>query len=121
MRLTIDISDKQFTVGKPFELRKDNDGNPRKDKQGGSNLPLYGVQLVALDNSGAETIMVSVPLDGEPPALTQGQSVMPNDLQAMPWVRDGKASVAYRATAVVPVNGAPAKGPAVKTDAKSDA
>jgi hypothetical protein len=103
MDLMIDTSGVEFQVAKPFEPRFDKDGNQRRDKQGGTNLPLHAAQLVAWSEAGSETLLVTVATD-HPPELTQRQSVRIEGLQAMPWVSDGKPKVAFRARAVVPVS-----------------
>ena len=72
------------------------------------NLPLYAVKLVAWSDADAETILVTVPV-ATPPALSQGDHVVVERLEAMPWVQNGNARVAFRAKSVVPVNGTPFK------------
>ncbi|RZQ62256.1 hypothetical protein [Amycolatopsis suaedae] len=99
MDLIIDTSGVDFQVAKPFEPRFDREGNQRRDKQGGTNLPLHAVQLVAWTKDGSETVLVTVATDN-PPELTQRQSVTIEGLQAMPWVSDGRPKVAFRARAV---------------------
>jgi hypothetical protein len=112
MDLVIDTSDVEFQVSKPFVQRKDKDGNPRRDRQGGTNLLLHAVQLVAWVDGGAETILVSVAID-EPPALAPKSFVKLTRLQAMPWVKDGSPRVAFRAASVVPINERSSKPAAV--------
>jgi len=113
MDLVIDTSGITFQVGRGFEARLDRDGVHRRDKQGGTSLPLYAVQLIAFDEGGAETILVTVATDN-PPKVSQGQSVRLERLQAMPWVQNGTnaVKVAYRAAAVVPVTSANRPAPA---------
>ena len=113
MDLVIDTSGITFQVGRGFEARLDKDGVHRRDKAGRTNLPLYAVQLIAFDEGGAETILVTVATDN-PPKVTQGMSVRPERLQAMPWVQNGTnaVKVAYRADAVVPVTAGKPPAPA---------
>ena len=112
MDLIIDTRGTKFQVSGSFEPRLDKEGRHRRDKQGGTNDLLYAVKLVAWTDEDAETILVTVPLPTEPPKIPQGQYVSVDRLQAMPWVQNGNARVAYRARSVVPVhNGA---GPAPK-------
>jgi hypothetical protein len=113
MDLVIDTSGITFQVGRGFEARLDKDGVHRRDKAGRTNLPLYAVHLIAFDEGGAETILVTVATDN-PPKVTQGMSVRPERLQAMPWVQSGTnaVKVAYRADAVVPVTSANRPAPA---------
>jgi hypothetical protein len=102
MRLMVDVSGCQFTVGRPFGPKTDQAGVQKTEK--GTGRPLFVVQLVAIDETGAETINVTVAVEN-PPTLTQGQSVRPEGLEAIPWVRSNtnSAQVAFRATSVVPV------------------
>ena len=88
MDLVIDTSGITFQVGRGFEARLDKDGVHRRDKAGRTT-----------DN---------------PPKVTQGMSVRPERLQAMPWVQNGTnaVKVAYRADAVVPVTSANRPAPA---------
>jgi hypothetical protein len=116
MDLILDTSNVQFQASRGFEPRLDKDGNQRRDKQGGTNLPLHAAQLVAWCENGAETILVTVATDN-PPTLTPGQSVAVDRLQAMPWVQQGSPRVAFRAKSVLPVNGSPSKSHAVASAA----
>ncbi len=105
MKLILDTSTVQFQATSGFEPRLDKDGVHRRDKSGGTNLPLYAVKLVAWSDADAETILVTVPV-ATPPGLVQGDHVVVEGLEAMPWVQNGNARVAFRAKSVLPVNGA---------------
>lgn len=107
MKLMVDTSDVAFTVGRPFAPRTDQNGAQRTEK--GTGRPLNVVQLVAIDEAGAETINVTVAGES-PPKLTQGQSVRPEALEAIPWVKNNtnSAQVAFRAASVTPVAAAKA-------------
>jgi hypothetical protein len=102
MKLMVDVSEIQFTVGRPFAPRTDQNGVQKTEK--GTGRPLHVVQLVAIDETGAETINVTVAADN-PPRLTQGQSVRPEGLEAIPWVKNNtnSAQVAFRASSIVTV------------------
>lgn len=102
MRILVDTSRVQFTVGRPFGPKLDQAGVQRTEK--GTGRPLHVVQLVAIDEAGAETINVTVAGES-PPVLTQGQSVRPEGLEAIPWVKSNTSSaqVAFRATSVMPL------------------
>jgi hypothetical protein len=103
MKLVVDVSGVQFTVGRPWAPRTDQNGVQKTEK--GTGRPLHVVQLVAIDETGAETINVTVAVEN-PPRLAQGQSVRPEGLEAIPWVRNDSKSVqvAFRATSVDPVS-----------------
>ena len=104
MKLILDTENTQFQATSSFEARLDKEGVHRRDKSGGTNLPLYAVKLVAWTDADAETILVTVPV-ATPPVLTQGDHVVVERLEAMPWVQNGNARVAFRAKSVLPVNG----------------
>ncbi len=104
MKLMLDTYNTTFQATGTFEARLDKDGVQRRDKSGGTNLPLYAVKLVAWSDADAETILVTVPV-ANPPALSQGDHVGVEGLEAMPWVQNGNSRVAFRAKSVVPVNG----------------
>ena len=102
MKLMVDTSAVQFTVGRPFAPRTDQNGVQKTER--GTGRPLHVVQLVAIDEAGAETINVTVAGEN-PPKLTQGQSVRPEGLEAIPWVKNNtnSAQVAFRAASVTSV------------------
>ncbi|MCF7551476.1 hypothetical protein [Pseudonocardia sp. WMMC193] len=97
MRLLIDTSQMNFTVGRPFDRRLDDNGVHRLDRRTGA--PLWAAQLVVMDPEGADTITVTIAAT-EPPQLQQGQPVTLVRLVAMPWARNGRDGVAYRADEV---------------------
>jgi hypothetical protein len=99
MKLYVDIRDVQFEVGKPFEAKRDPEGRQRKERRGEERL-LWVVQLVAFAGDGVETLNVTVASNSEPPKVTQKQSVTPVGLEAVPWAKDNKAQVAYRAESI---------------------
>jgi len=99
VELLIDISRKSFTVGRPFEPKIDDNGVQRLDRK--TRAPLWAAQLVVMDDRGADTIVVTIA--GDPPHLQQGQPVTPSQLVAIPWSRNGREGVAYRAAEVRPL------------------
>lgn len=109
MDLIIDTSRYTFQTSGVFEPRLDKDGVHRRDKSGGTNLPLWAVKLVAWSDTDAETILVTVAV-ADPPKVSQGHYVSVERLQALPWVQNGNSRVAFRAGSVVPTNGAPPAG-----------
>lgn len=70
-------------------------GQPKVDRDTG--LPLWQVQLMALDASGGDVIAVTVA--GEP-NVTVGQPVQVEGLVALPWSQDGRSGTAFRADAI---------------------
>ena len=67
MRLILNSEKMQFQAASSFEARLDKDGVHRRDKSGGTNLPLNAVKLVAWTGSDAETFLCTVPV-ANPPA-----------------------------------------------------
>ena len=99
MRLLIDTSGKSFTVTKAVEEKKDQNGRQKVDRN--SQEPLWSVQVMALDETGGE--MLNVTLAGNAmPKITVGASVVPVELEAIPWATNGKNGVAYRAKTLNP-------------------
>ena len=96
MKLKIDTTSVGWMCTKNAEARIDfESGQPKIDK--GSGLPLFSVQLMALDSDGAEILAVTVAGD---PKVTVGQHVTVTGLVALPWNQNGKSGVAYRAEAI---------------------
>ncbi len=73
MDLIIDTGIYTFQASGVFEPRLDKDGVHRRDKSGGTNLPLWAVKLVAWSDADAETILVTVAV-ADPPKVSQGQT-----------------------------------------------
>ena len=106
MDLILDTVSTKFQVCVEFSPRLDKDGVQRRDKSGGTNLPLWAVQLVAWFDADAETILVTVAVS-DPPKVSQGQYMVVERLEAMPWVQNGNSRVAFRAKSILPApNGA---------------
>ena len=99
MRLEIRTENKQFTVSHAPEPRTDQSGRQRTEK--GTGAPQWQLQLVAMDETGAEVIRVTVA--GNPPEVVPGQPVQVEGLVAFPWQQDGRSGVAYRADAIAPL------------------
>jgi hypothetical protein len=96
MKLKIDTIGVSFVCTRAPEQRLAFDtGQPRIDRETGQ--PLWQVQLMALDGSGAEVIAVTVAGD---PRVTVAQPVQVDGLVALPWNQDGRSGVAYRADAI---------------------
>ena len=105
MKLRIDTSGVSFVCTRAPEQRVAFDsGQPKMDRETG--LPLWQVQLMALDASGGDVIAVTVPGD---PNVTVGQPVQVNGLVALPWSQEGRSGIAFRAD-VIRASGAPLAG-----------
>jgi hypothetical protein len=111
MKLKIDTGGVSFVCTRAPEQRIAFDtGQPRVDRESG--LPLWQVQLMALDASGGDVIAVTVPGDVN---ITVGQPAQIEGLVALPWSQEGRSGVAFRAEAIR-ASGAPLAG--VTTPAK---
>ena len=99
MKLFLDISHTQFTVTRGVAEKVDENG--RQKTQRNTNEPLWTVQLMALEESGGEILNVTVA--GVPPKVTPGQSVIPVQLEAIPWAQGTRNGVAFRAAQLNPV------------------
>lgn len=95
MRLLIDTSKVTFTVSREVQPKTDQNGIQRVERT--TNTPMWAVQLVAMDSSGAEVITVTVAAP-QAPKVTVGTAVTPVELQAIPWAQNGRNGVAFRAT-----------------------
>ena len=93
MKLRIDTSAVSFVCTRSPEQRIAFDtGQPKVDRETGQ--PLWQVQLMALDASGADVIAVTVPGD---PNIAVGQPAHVEGLVALPWSQEGRSGVAFRA------------------------
>jgi hypothetical protein len=105
MKLRIDTAGVSFVCTRSPEQRLAFDsGQPKVDRETG--LPLWQVQLMALDASGGDVIAVTVAGD---PNLTVGQPVQVDGLVALPWNQEGRSGIAFRADAIH-ASGAPLAG-----------
>ncbi len=102
MKLLIDTSRVTFTVSRGFEPKIDHTtGRQKTDRNTGAEL--YTTQLVAIDDKGAEVILVTVA--GPQREVPKGTPVTVVDLEAIPWnTSNGRSGVAFRAASVTPVN-----------------
>lgn len=99
MRPPIDTSGMTFLAASPPEqVVKFDTKTPKVDEAG---QPIYGLQIVALVDGGAEVLAVKVA--GEPKGITKGGGVSLVGLIAQPWSMDGRSGVAFRASKVEPV------------------
>jgi hypothetical protein len=107
MRLNINVNGVQFFCTRGAEARTDREtGAPRLDRESG--LPLWQVQVAALDATGGEVLAVTVA--GEP-SVAVGQPVVIDGLYAIPWTQGDRSGVAYRATSIRS-SGSPITAPA---------
>ena len=112
MKLMINTSNVTFLCTRQAEQRTDREtGAVRLDKE--TSLPLWQVQVAALDASGGEVLAVTVA--GEP-TVTVGAPVQVDGLVAIPWSQGDRSGVAYRAAAIRAAKGAAFPAPASSTE-----
>jgi hypothetical protein len=105
MRCEVKTERVQFMVTKLPEPRNDGDGRQKRDRE--SKEFLWQVEVVAMDETGAEVLKVVV--DGPTaPKVMPGQYVAISGLVVSPWEMNGRAGLSYRAQAIAPIKqGAP--------------
>ena len=99
MRLMLDTSKVAFTVTKAPEPRKDF-GKDQQKVDRDTGRPQWVVEVLAMDSERGEVIRVTV--TGDQPKVSQGQPVQLSELEAIPWVNNGRDGVAYRAVSIQP-------------------
>lgn len=100
MRLYVDTKQVTFQVTRNPEPKNDQNGRQKQDSRTGA--PMWTTQVMALDESGGEVLMVTVA--GEQPKVSVGMNVRPVGLEALPWNQNGRHGVAYRASELQPVS-----------------
>src|SRR3954469_8196355 len=101
MRLPIDITGMTFMCAAPARPVTDFETKQQKADLSTGEL-LYNLQVVALDEEGAQIITVRVAGD---PKVGQGAMLKLEGLVAMPWSMGDRSGVAFRANRVVSLDG----------------
>jgi hypothetical protein len=102
MRLKMDTTSVRFMVTKGHEPKRDRDTQQQRiDKATGALL--WQLQLMALDESGAEVLTVVV--DGEP-KVSVGEYVHVEGLFAVPWTQGDRSGVSFRAVRLTSLSAA---------------
>jgi len=100
VKLPIDTTGMTFLAAGPPEPVLDFESKtPKVDENG---APLHSVQVVALNDGGAEVISVKV---ASQPKVGQGNTVKITGLVATPWTMGERSGVAYRAEQIEPTSG----------------
>ena len=114
MRLPIDIAGMTFMCAAPARPVTDFDTKQQKADLATGEL-LYNLQVVALDEDGAQIITVRVAGD---PKVGQGVMLKLDGLVATPWSMGDRSGVSFRANRVEAVGVA---GGAARQPAKAEA
>src|SRR3954453_6152398 len=105
----------QFMCAAPARPVTDFDTGAQKADENGELL--FNVQIVALDDEGAQILQLKVPGD---PKVDQGTMLRIDGLVALPWSMGDRSGVAFRANRIQSLGangaGSPQRQPA-KTDA----
>jgi hypothetical protein len=96
MKLPIDTAGINFIAAGSGEVVVDFETKAAKVDDTGQ--PIYGLQVVALSEGGAEVISVKV--TGEPKGITQGTSLKLVGLTAQPWAMGDRSGVSFRANRI---------------------
>ena len=100
MKLPIDTTGMTFLAAGPPEPVLDFESKaPKVDENG---APLHSVQVVALNDGGAEVISVKVA--GQPKGVGQGSTVKITGLVVTPWTMGDRSGVAFRAEQIEPAS-----------------
>src|SRR5262245_28273060 len=96
MRIRVDTTGVTFMAAAP--ARPATDFETRQQKADENGELLFNLQVVLLDEEGAQVITVKV---GGDPKVGQGALLEVEGLVAMPWsMNDGRSGVAWRASRV---------------------
>jgi hypothetical protein len=98
MRLMVDFSGVSFQVTHEAKEKLDQDRKQKRDRV--VDLPLWVVEVMALDDSGGQMINLTLAAATRP-GLKVGSVVVPVELEAIPWsTANGKSGVAFRVQAL---------------------
>lgn len=96
MKLPIDTAGMVFIAAGPPEAVVDFE--TKAVKLDDSGQPVFGLQVVALVDGGADVLSVKVV--GEPKGISQGTALKLIGLTAQPWAMGDRSGVAFRAARV---------------------
>jgi hypothetical protein len=92
----------------------------KRDRE--SDLPLYVVGVNVRYVGTREAVSIKVQVPGLPVGLEENQVLKIYDLNAVPWEREGRSGINYRASAITPANSpAPAAARPAAPDASTPA
>lgn len=100
-RLYLDTSKATFMVTKAAVEKSDGNGGQKRTREG---APMWTVELLA-QQPGEGGLVINVSFAGEKPKVTDGQVVMLDDLEVIPWNTSGRHGNAFRASNVRPASG----------------
>jgi hypothetical protein len=87
---------KVLVVGEPTQQMRD--GVPALDRS--TNLALWNLDVTVIGEGRAQTVQLSLPEGGFPKNLGIGSMVVPVDMVAITWEKNGRWGVMVRASSV---------------------
>lgn len=87
---------KVLVVGEPTAQMRD--GQAVLDRI--TNQPLWNVDVTVIGDARAETVQLSLPEGGFPKGLGIGTVVIPEEMVAVTWQKNGRAGVMVRARSI---------------------
>lgn len=95
-RLYLDTSKATFMVTRKATEKSDGNGGQKRTRDG---APMWTVEMLAQqqDEGG---LVINVTFAGEKPNVTDGQVVVLDGLEVIPWNTNGRHGNAFRATGV---------------------
>ena len=97
-RLYLDTSKATFMVTKTAGEKSDGNGGQKRNRDG---APMWTVELLA-QQAEVGGLVINVTFAGEKPKVTDGQVVMLDDLEVIPWNTNGRHGNAFRASNIRP-------------------
>ena len=104
VKIYVDTTGVTFMVARSAQPKVDEKGNQRSER--GTGRPMWSTQVVALDETGGETINITTV--GEIPSVEVGQFVALEQLEAKAWATNGRNGTAFRAASLKPLTSTPA-------------
>lgn len=96
MKLYVDTSNMKFMVTKDPEPRTDDKGAQRTERN--TNRLMWQTQVFVKSDEGGEVLMVNTV--GDRPVVTDGDSVIVEKLEAIPWSTKERSGVSWRAVSI---------------------
>src|SRR5256885_9463087 len=96
MKLYVDTSNMKFMVTKDPEPRLDDKGAQRTERN--TNRLMWQTQIFIKHDEGGEVLLVNTV--GDKPVVTDGDSVIVEKLEAIPWAQKERSGISWRAASI---------------------
>jgi len=95
--IPVDVSRlKVLVVGEPTQQLRD--GVPALDRS--TNVALWNLDVTVIGEGRAQTVQLSLPEGGFPKGLGIGSMVIPENMVAITWEKNGRSGVMVRAKSI---------------------